>query len=74
VGGAQALRVDQSQRAQAFAARAKALRQRAALRHSRPFAGGLSVSGKQTQERDADRVMPAFLKDRATNEREDEVA
>jgi hypothetical protein len=64
VGGASALRVNLSQRAQAFAARAKTLRQRAALTHSTPFAGGLTRSGKQTQEQDTDRVRPAFTLDR----------
>jgi hypothetical protein len=74
VGGGSALRINLSQRAQAFAARAKSLRQRAALKHSRPFAGGLSLAGKQTQEQDSDRIRPSFTTGRQTALPEDELA
>jgi hypothetical protein len=54
--------VDYGARATFFAGRATQLRSRISL-SAIPFAGGLSVSGKQTQEEDTDRVQPAFTKD-----------
>jgi hypothetical protein len=54
--------VDYGARATFFEGRATQLRSRIAL-SAIPFAGGISVSAKQTQEQDTDRVQPAFTKD-----------
>ena len=60
IGGGSAIRIDLSQRAIAFAQRAKELRRRAYKRGVNPFAGGQTVSGKTVQETRTDRVQPAF--------------
>lgn len=51
--------IDYGERATFFQARAKELRLRGAL-VALPFAGGISIAGKQSQEDDTDRVVPAF--------------
>src|SRR5581483_11438937 len=54
--------VDYGARAAFFEGRAAQLRSRISL-SAIPFAGGISISGKQAQEQDTDRVTPAFTKD-----------
>jgi hypothetical protein len=55
--------VSLSQKAEAFAARAKQLKQLNMLNQRPiPYAGGISVSDKRTQEQNQDRVQPAFKK------------
>lgn len=54
-------KVDYGERAAFFQARAKELRSRVSLT-AIPFAGGISIATKQTQEQDSDRVAPAFSK------------
>lgn len=60
------LRVDLSQRAEAYATRARELREQVKLPGFGglvpvPYAGGISVSDTQRQERDGDRVAPGFV-------------
>jgi hypothetical protein len=51
-----------SARQKAFAARAMELDQRAKLTgKGLPYAGGISISDKQTQNQDSDRVVPQFM-------------
>ena len=55
-----------SQKTQQFAELATALRQRAedrALAYAVPFAGGVSMAGKEVAEENTDRVPPAFTRD-----------
>lgn len=63
--------IDYGERAAFFQARAKELRARGAL-VAIPFAGGISIAAKQSEEDDTDRVVPAFTKDlhdaQSTNE------
>jgi hypothetical protein len=60
------LRVDLSQRAEAYAKRATELREQASIpgtvasRHPMPYAGGLSTSDMARQAADMDRVAPNF--------------
>ena len=51
--------IDYGERAAFFQSRATQLRSRIAL-SAIPFAGGISIAAKQTQEADTDRVAPAF--------------
>lgn len=60
------LRVDLSQRAQAYAKRAQELRDQSKVPGFGglvpvPYAGGISVSDVQRQEQDGDRVPPGFV-------------
>ena len=55
-----------SQKTQQFAELATALRRRAedrALAYAVPFAGGVSMAGKEVTEENTDRVPPAFTRD-----------
>jgi hypothetical protein len=54
--------IDYGDRAAFYQARAKELRSRVAL-SAIPFAGGISIATKQTQEADTDRTAPAFTKE-----------
>lgn len=51
--------IDYGERAAFFQARALTLRSRVSLA-AIPFAGGISIANKQTQQDDTDRVSPAF--------------
>lgn len=60
------LKVNLSQRAQAYADRAQELRQQSQMPglgtvHAQPYAGGVSRSDMERQEQAADRVPPAFV-------------
>lgn len=54
-------RVDYSKRAEMYFAIAKDLRQR--FQAVSPFAGGISITDKDSREEDTDRVRPAFTRD-----------
>lgn len=64
-----------SQKTQQFAELSTALRRRAeerALAAATPFAGGISVAGKEATEEDADRVTPSFTRELHEEEGEPE--
>lgn len=51
-----------SQKATQYLALAQSLRRQGALQAGKPYAGGISVTDKQAQERNTDRVRPEFTK------------
>ena len=55
-------RVDAAAQSQAYEKLAKRLKRQASM-GANPYAGGISVSDKQTQEADTDRVIPSFRRD-----------
>jgi hypothetical protein len=54
------LRISYSQRLKQFQAVADNLANRSAQRYSMPYAGGISISDKEIDDNDCDRVPPAF--------------
>lgn len=52
--------VSYSQKAEQYKRLVDQLKRRAAIKNVTPFAGGISESQKETEERDSDRVNPSF--------------
>lgn len=62
------VRIDFSQKAQAYTKMLTMLKTRLATEDASPYAGGISVSDKQAQTQNTDRVRPDFRKHMMENE------
>ncbi len=62
------VKIDFSQKSKAYRDMAAALTQRLSVESMTPYAGGISIADKQTNEQNTDRVKPDFTKHMMENE------